>query len=52
MRFIDSQNMSYLKHRLQENLPNFYKKYNNLLKYELEGDNDKQRIFNAVKMNI
>lgn len=44
MRFFDSQNMEYLISKLKENMPLFYKKYNKYLKYELEGDNDKQRI--------
>lgn len=44
MRFFDSQNMEYLIGRVKEKLPNFYKKYNRTFKYELEGDNEKQRI--------
>lgn len=44
MRFVDSQNIDYLIGRVKEKLPNFYKKWNRTLKYELEGDNEKQRI--------
>jgi len=44
MRFFDSQNMEYLIKRVKEKMPIFYKKYNRTFKYELEGDNEKQRI--------
>jgi hypothetical protein len=44
MRFMDSQNIDYLIDKVSEELPNFYKKYGKSFKYELEGDNDKQRI--------
>jgi hypothetical protein len=44
MRFMESQNMDYLKDRVKKHLPKFYKKYSNDFKYELEGDNDKERI--------
>lgn len=44
MRFFDSQNMEYLIGRVKEKMPKFYKKYNKTFKYELEGDNEKQRI--------
>lgn len=44
MKFLETQNMDYLKDRVKENLPNFWKKYNRTFKYELEGDPEKQRI--------
>ena len=44
MKFFDSQNMEYLIGRVKQNMPLFYKKYNKTFKYELEGDNEKQRI--------
>lgn len=44
MKFFDSQNMEYLINQVKKNMPLFYKKYNKSFKYELEGDNEKQRI--------
>ncbi len=39
-----AQNIEYLRKKLKKNLPLFYNKYNKTFKYELEGDQEKQRI--------
>ena len=42
--FCFSQNMEYLIGRVEEKLPNFWKNWGSTFKFELEGDDDKQRI--------
>lgn len=42
--FVYGQNMEYLIKSLEQYMPNFYKKWNDTFKYELESDMDKQRI--------
>ena len=42
--FNNLQNIKYLIGKVEENFPNFYKKYHKTFKYELEGDAGKQRI--------
>lgn len=42
--FNNLQNIKYLIEKVEENLPEFFKKYDKTFKYELEGDADKQRI--------
>ena len=43
-KFVFGQNMGWLIDNLEKEMPNFFKKYSDTFKFELEGDMDKKRI--------